>query len=286
MSRALASFTVQCPSCRSSFPVDPEKVPDGGIYAICAQCDRTFLVTQPEGVGSTEGAAAATEPAGDIEPGWGGDFSSGSSAAVDEQEAESEEAVGDFDLTMEEPEDTPAPEAPSLDAEPGEAPAAETPKVEFEPEVEFESEVESESEGAQEAEAAREAPGARAPEPESPAAFEDLRGLASEAVSDTGGGSSHTGGSTLSSGAQKFGRRDPQDRAKRLARVLVSDIIAYYPERFQESRARGTVKEDFESEVQKSWKEYVDQVGEELAESTPYFTEALNEILGGGEEIF
>ena len=263
MSRALASFTVQCPACRSSFPVDPEKVPDGGIYAICAECDRTFLVTHPEGDGST-GGVGVPESGGEIEPGWGEEFGTGT--GVDEvgveDEAGVEEAVGDFELETGEPEDRPA---------------AETPEVETAPESEAAPDFEP---------AAPEAPPAQAPEPESPAAFEDLRGLASEAVSDTGGGASHAGGSTLSSGAQRFGRRDPQDRAKRLARVLVSDIIAYYPERFQEARARGTVKEDFESEVQKSWKEYVDQVGEELAESTPYFTEALNEILGGGEEIF
>ena len=38
--------------------------------------------------------------------------------------------------------------------------------------------------------------------------------------------------------------------------------------------------------MRKSWKEYVDQVGQELAESTPYFGEALNEILGQGQQIF
>jgi hypothetical protein len=66
----------------------------------------------------------------------------------------------------------------------------------------------------------------------------------------------------------------------------VSDIIAYYPSRYRDSLSRGTLKGDFEEEVAKSWKEYVDQVGSDLAKSTSFFTEALNEILAKGEDIF
>lgn len=127
------------------------------------------------------------------------------------------------------------------------------------------------------------------PEPEEPP-FEDLRSLASEALAEPevegGPGDSVAEQSTLSSGRDRFGQRDPHDRARHLARVLVSDIIAYHPARYHESYSRGTLKEDFEEEVKKSWKEYVDQVGEELAESTSYFDEALNEVLGKGEEVF
>jgi hypothetical protein len=68
--------------------------------------------------------------------------------------------------------------------------------------------------------------------------------------------------------------------------VLVSDIIAYYPVRYQEALSRGSLKEDFDNEIKKSWREYVDQVGSEMAESTPYFTEALNEVLARGAQIF
>jgi predicted Zn finger-like uncharacterized protein len=217
VSSTLASFNVQCPSCDASFPVDSGKVPDDGIYAICSQCQRTFLVERPE---EAEPACFEAEPA---------DFGT-------------------------EPADFGA-EPAGFGAEPA---AAAT---------EGEAETEEEPEGG-------------------PPSFEDLRSLAPDAVAESGGVPEGPGGATLSEGMKRFGRRDPQDRAKRLARVLVSDIIAYYPERFQESRSRSTVKEDFEDEVKKSWKEYVDQVGEELARSTPYFTEALNEILAGGEELW
>jgi predicted Zn finger-like uncharacterized protein len=83
-----------------------------------------------------------------------------------------------------------------------------------------------------------------------------------------------------------FGRRDPKEKARRLARVLVSDIILYNPDRHQRALEFGNLQEEFEDEIQKSWNEYVDQVGEEVANSTNFFNEALNEILCKGEQLF
>jgi hypothetical protein len=83
-----------------------------------------------------------------------------------------------------------------------------------------------------------------------------------------------------------FLAQDPRQKARRLARALVSDMIVYQPEKRQEALAAGNVKTAFEEEIKKSWEEYVDQIGEEIATSTPYWTEALNEILAGGQQIF
>lgn len=83
-----------------------------------------------------------------------------------------------------------------------------------------------------------------------------------------------------------FLQRDPKQKAKRLARALVSDMIVYQPDKRQKSLDAGTIKKDFDEEVKKSWEEYVGQIGEELANSTDFFTEALNEILAGGKQIF
>jgi hypothetical protein len=68
--------------------------------------------------------------------------------------------------------------------------------------------------------------------------------------------------------------------------VLVSDIITYNPDRHQRALDGGTLKADFEDEITKSWGEYVDQVGKELAETTQSFNDALNEILARGERVF
>lgn len=83
-----------------------------------------------------------------------------------------------------------------------------------------------------------------------------------------------------------FGQRDPADKARRLARVLVSDMIMYNPERHQRALENGTLEEDFEDEIAKSWKEYVEQVGEEMARGTDYWRDALNDILAKGEQVF
>lgn len=83
-----------------------------------------------------------------------------------------------------------------------------------------------------------------------------------------------------------FGQRSPEEKAKRLARVLVSDMISYNPELYDEAMERGTLEEDFEDEIEKSWEEYVEQVGDDMAESTSYWTDALNEILAKGEDVF
>ena len=85
-----------------------------------------------------------------------------------------------------------------------------------------------------------------------------------------------------------FGKRDPTDKAKRLARVLVSDMIMYNAERHQSALAAGTLVQDFEEEIDKSWKEYVEQVGEDLAngDGRQFWTQALNDILAKGQEVF
>jgi hypothetical protein len=83
-----------------------------------------------------------------------------------------------------------------------------------------------------------------------------------------------------------FLAQDPAQKARRLARALISDLAVYYPDRRKEGLANGTLKELFQEEIQKSWEEYTEQVGKEVAESTGYFNDALNEILAGGQKVF
>ena len=86
--------------------------------------------------------------------------------------------------------------------------------------------------------------------------------------------------------APAFGPQDPETRARRLARALVSDIKVYNPEKWEQSRQEGGLRKDFRDEILKSWEEYVEQVGEQMAKKTPYFRDALNDILAGGERVF
>lgn len=83
-----------------------------------------------------------------------------------------------------------------------------------------------------------------------------------------------------------FRNQDPGARAQRLARALVSDIVAYNKDRVQQASSPAALRTEFRDEIRKSWEEYVEQVGLDLAKSTPYFRDALNEILARGEKVF
>ncbi|HET7038489.1 MAG TPA: hypothetical protein VFH97_01295, partial [Gemmatimonadales bacterium] len=75
-------------------------------------------------------------------------------------------------------------------------------------------------------------------------------------------------------------------KARRLARALVSDMIVYQPDKRQRALAEGNLKQAFDEEIRKSWEEYVEQVGEQMANGTGYWREALNDILAGGQQVF
>lgn len=83
-----------------------------------------------------------------------------------------------------------------------------------------------------------------------------------------------------------FGAQDPDTRARRIARALVSDIIAYSDLDVEASRGSGSLRADFREDILKSWEEYVEQVGEDFAKTTPFFRDALNDILAQGEPVF
>jgi hypothetical protein len=80
--------------------------------------------------------------------------------------------------------------------------------------------------------------------------------------------------------------QDPKQKARRLARALISDMLVYHPEKRQQGVRDGTLPQLFKDEIEKSWLEYTEQVGKEMAESTPFWTDALNEILAGGKKLF
>jgi predicted Zn finger-like uncharacterized protein len=80
--------------------------------------------------------------------------------------------------------------------------------------------------------------------------------------------------------------KSADDRAKRLARVLVSDILWYNRERRDAALRDGTLMTSLGEEIKKSWELYKEKVGPEAAHSTNYFKEALNEILANGQQVF
>ncbi|MFL5385794.1 MAG: zinc-ribbon domain-containing protein [Longimicrobiaceae bacterium] len=91
---------------------------------------------------------------------------------------------------------------------------------------------------------------------------------------------------TASRAPSPFGASDPAAKARRLARALISDIVTYFPDRRERALADGTLRREFTEEITKSWQEYTAQVGTDLAKQTPYFREALNDILAKGQQVF
>ncbi|MDQ3697678.1 MAG: hypothetical protein M3373_06595, partial [Gemmatimonadota bacterium] len=83
-----------------------------------------------------------------------------------------------------------------------------------------------------------------------------------------------------------FLNNDPNVKARRLARALVSDIVAYFPDKQRDGLENGSLKVLFREEIKKSYEEYVEQVGKEFAEGTSHFRDALNEILAAGTKVF
>ena len=83
-----------------------------------------------------------------------------------------------------------------------------------------------------------------------------------------------------------FLANDPNAKARRVSRALVSDLVTYFPQRREDGLRDGNLKELFSEEIKKSFEEYVDQVGRDLADSTTHFQDALNEILAAGRKIF
>jgi hypothetical protein len=83
-----------------------------------------------------------------------------------------------------------------------------------------------------------------------------------------------------------FLANDPNQKGRRLARALVSDMIAYHPSKREEGLRNNTLKQLFREEIKKSYEEYIDQVGREFAESSTHFQDALNDVLAGGRKIF
>jgi predicted Zn finger-like uncharacterized protein len=375
-------ITVSCPSCATTFPVDPAKVPAGGVHASCSKCGRVFLVEVRDGEGASPPAPSAREasapnggtspeaparesaadPDGGETPRPGpGEASKGGngSAKVDEAADDFREWSSFRDLSFE-PDDE-GDEAAVKDVgatdnadvgatrdevgSPGAGEGATGPDTAVMEVGETQQAADAPDDGAQgnaveatdslDAAAGVDAPaGATATGDaadwwvrgdERGAGGEEERGGAEKGEEEEGQGvvdvqeeaSAGSPTSSLDTAADSdvapemnatsevdttasleapseveieapptFGRRDPHERAARLARVLASDMIAYNQAKYEQALKGGTLASDFEEEVEKSWEEYVEQVGKEMAEQNSYFQDALNEILAQGEKLF
>lgn len=313
-------ITVSCPACATSFPVDPDKIPEAGVKARCSECGHVFRVEKPDAAAGSEStpeqpfhAPDQPDPEPDPEP----------APATDEWAVERDPFAGVPDAGMGEAPsvDQPAPDHETTSADearpygdpwPESTLDAEAPAPREEDPTPAEDAMPDWATGGDLPGLEGDVPDTGTPGPETDAdsdqpdapldAFGDLSGTvrpedeaATTPPPDDAAEPAPEGHAPPSSEPDgkpvqgfTFGKRDPMDKARRLARVLVSDMVMYNAQRHQEALARGTLAEDFEEEIEKSWKEFVDQVGAEIAEGEGhrFWTQALNEILAKGQQLF
>ncbi len=243
-------MNVSCPKCETVFRVDPAKVPVRGIRARCSSCSAVFFVGRPA---EPTLVAPPTRPLAEAAP---------------------PEAALPAVTQAVPPVWTPAPAPPAsrpavtppagarfgASAPASAGPAAVPPPPAFGPRARVQSPVAPPPmQPIPVPAAAPAAPRATAPAPSSPPARKPVN---------------------------PFLATDPSTKARRLARALISDLVVYHPAKRADGIRDGTLKLLFEEEIRKCWEEYTEQVGLEMATSTFYFTEALNEILADGQPVF
>ena len=300
-------ITVSCPSCATAFPVDPAKIPETGVKVRCSACAHVFRVERPQTEPEAPvGLPELPEPTPPPSEPLGGD------SLTIERDAFEEVAAAEEPASEPAPEEVPDGGAempdwaaagaeewaePATEAEPLPEPEPETPAVD--PDVEAWVAETRPAPGADEAterfapEPESSEPDASVPSPElpEPTLTDPLPEPEPLAEPEPAGPVEPTAAEVQADTPVKgftFGKRDPMDKARRLARVLVSDMVMYNAERHQEALAQGTLTEDFEEEIEKSWKEFVDQVGGEIAdgEGREFWRQALNDILAKGQSVF
>jgi predicted Zn finger-like uncharacterized protein len=283
-------MNVSCPDCRSIFRVDPAKVPPVGVRARCSVCGGVISIPAPTG--------QTTPVTGSPRAG-----TSGSESASPGRSRTTPQAQDGWDPAPFNSAGQRTPSGPPAQRPSSPPPAPRSVEVPASPRPRPES-VERASAAAT---ATPPSPSSGLPEFTPPPAVPPFNPPASQPYGAPSAppfipsgarpgtpprayGPPSATPSTGDGGARRplnpFLSKDPNQRAKRLARALVSDIITYNPAKHAEGLRDGTLKQLFREEIKKSFEEYIAQVGQQLAESTTYFQEALNEVLGAGKKIF
>jgi len=269
-------MNVSCPQCSTVYRVDPAKVPEGGVRARCSTCGGVIPV-------GMESAQASRQTPADVMSSAFGERKTQPGPYIPGQQRTPTPARPAQRVTPQvtprvtppaTPRVTPASSQPvQTPQSPGRSLGASLPPLRPTP---------------------RATPAVATPQPQPRMATPVTPAPEPVSVPAETPPSSAPGtppaSSTVAPGARRpinpFLARDPSLRAKRLARALVSDMVAYNPAKHAEGLEKGTLKELFRDEIKKSYEEYVAQVGADFARSTTHFQESLNEVLGAGRKIF
>ncbi|RKZ19057.1 hypothetical protein DRQ17_01910 [bacterium] len=81
-------------------------------------------------------------------------------------------------------------------------------------------------------------------------------------------------------------KKQKHRHAKRLARSLAKDLLLYHKDKIEQGLRDGNLKQLLGEEIKKSWDFYKKNVDPEVLQTTSYFKDALNDIIGKGRKIF
>ena len=251
---------VECSNCHAKYNVDEGKIPDTGIRVKCHKC-QTIIFIQKEVPASrpVQTEVPVPEP---TTPEPASPLAAPSEASVEpSDQVPAAESTSSLPTQPEEPPVPQEPEAPT--PEPPVPPAPEVPTPE--PEV--------------------------APtEPEVPVPQERLEQAAPlDVVMPTEPViASPTGPLPTAPLETKMSDEDKKwnERARRLAKALASDLVLYNQGKVEEGLREGTLAQLLGSEIRRSWEYYCQQIPKHIVEGTDYFKDQLNKIVGKGKEIF
>jgi predicted nucleic acid-binding Zn-ribbon protein len=265
--------TIACPSCAASYDVEPARFPAAEVRAGCLSCGRELFLRVRERADGRAARASAPAPAPASAP--------------------------ESDLAS-----APAPDlasAPAVQADRIPGPGASwTPAAERETEPDTAAAPGFPEAPSREADVAAGGPAAAADAAADGFSGADA-GLRREWAGEPGAGAgdraamrepepSEPGPAQARPGSEGFTFAqvgDVASRARRLARALVSDIVVYHPRKVEEGRREGSLREILREEVDKSWEEYCERLGPDVARAhRPAFVAALNAILARDQPVF
>ncbi|HEX7319090.1 MAG TPA: zinc-ribbon domain-containing protein [bacterium] len=211
-------MVVECPSCKTRYNVDENKLPPAGVKVRCHKCQNIIIIKKPAPPPVVEPVAPAPVPPPPI------------------PEPKTPEVVPPSI-----PEPAPKPEPPKPEIK---APIIETP-----------------------------APAPSPPDVTPPTFIHEPVPVVVQPTPAPAG--------QLSAEDKKW-----HERAKRLAKALASDLVLYNQTKVEQGLRNGTLVQLLGSEIRRSWEYYCQQIPKHIVESTDYFKEQLNKVVGKGKELF
>ena len=302
-------MNVSCPECQSVFRVDPARIPGPGIRARCSVCGGVIPIASTVSWTDDFSSAAPAVAAAGAQSAVAVDARARERAPTPRDAAPARSATPPASpAVLPQPSIAPSPEPSRAQATPSSTPAVTgtptPPRVppfvparratpprgsEPAPQTAFGAPAPLPTPPSSRPVVAESAPASPAPRSDTPPPLGAPLGVPSTAgrtpvgptpIAPTSAAPAHR------PPINPFLANDPNQKAKRLARALVSDMVAYHPQKREEGLRAGTLKQLFREEIKKSYEEYVDQIGKEFAETTSHFQDALNDVLAGGRKIF